>query len=468
MNTGAPTKHASFPEWLTRRDDEPSAWTVEAGSPARGDCWTKPLTHQMRVPTGADEVSRAMRAHEMVHAKVSPKEPITEAYAKSQEVTLQALTVAEEFRVNMLANEAGFNMDNCKDGSELLSGEIAGENNDWNGAVLAVAGLAGTKACNDYIRGVAKHNKEMANSLRGVQAELKKMWRKDLKTNGTSRIGSTKPHGVTVDEETVFVPKGFERFTTKYGKYVQRLLITEDEDGETEIPTKEQVKASSKRGEFAPVIELSLPKPRKVDGRLGRKRVPTDIGRNPRHLNRLLTDPEKRIFDKRVRGKGGVVLIDQSGSMSLSDKDIWNLIEQAPGCVIIGYSHRCGSVDIPNVWVLADRGRVVEAVPSGNGGNGVDGPAIRFAAKKLRTGEPFIWVCDGVVTDGANDRPAKNLLDECAQLIIKHRIHMVENVDEAVSALERASRGERLPAGVADTSYSPMKNALHGLTGTAT
>lgn len=445
MNAGAstPTKHSAFPEWLTRKDDDAKAWTVHEGTPTRGDAWTNLTACEMKVPFGDDEISRAVRAHEMVHAKVSPK-VIGHEYAASIGVELDTLIVAEEFRVNMLAVAAGFDMNNLRDGSETLSGEIAARNKDWNGAVRMLTATAGTKGASDFLRGVAKHDPEMARLLRKVQNELKKMWRNDLKNRGTKRIGSTNV------KQDGCMPDGFHEFTGKYAKYVQRLIRNEDsdsqgDDDEPAIPTENEIKRGNKSGSFARLIELKVPKPVKVDGRIGRKRVATDIGRNPRRINRLLTDPDKRVFDKRTRGKGGVVLIDQSGSMHLEDDDIWKIIEHAPGCVIIGYSHRPGSTDTPNVWVIAERGRVAESVPNGNSGNGVDGPAIRFAAKHLRTGEPFIWVCDGIVTDGASDHPYANLYIECADLVKKHRIHMVEDVEEAVNALKRAARGDRLP-----------------------
>ena len=455
MTAGAPTKHATFPEWLTRKDDNPTAWKVEEGAPVRGDAWTDLTEHKMRVPMGDDELSRIVRAHEMVHAKVSPK-MVTAEYATQQGVTLQELTVAEEFRVNMLAMEAGFDMKELRDGSEVLSGEIAGKNLDWNNAVRSIAAMAGTKGASDFIRGVAKHNKDMATSLRQVQNELKKMWRKDVNSYGYRDISST---FVKQDD---YLPNGFHRYTTKYAKYIKGALIPEGDDaedyskdeGDNPIPKKEDLKVNSKKGEFARLIELHLPKPKKVDGRIGRKRIPSDIGRNPRRINRLLTDPDKRIFDKRSKGKGGIVLIDQSGSMSLRDKDIWEIIEHAPGCVIIGYSHRPGSTTEPNVWVIADRGKVAEGIPDGNGGNGVDGPAIRFAQKKRRTGEPFIWVCDGFVTDGANDNSHSNLNQECANLVVKHGIHMVSDVEDAVQALKQAAKGTK-----------PKTRAIGALTG---
>jgi hypothetical protein len=220
---------------------------------------------------------------------------------------------------------------------------------------------------------------------------------------------------------------------------------TPDEFGNEEIPDVKNI-AKSGAGAFARLIELELPKPRAVDGNLGRKRVATNIGRNPRRIGRMLTDPERRIFDRRAKGRGGVVLIDQSGSMRLETENLWEIIEEAPGCVIIGYSHRTGSEEIPNVWVMAERGKVVEKVPAGNGGNGVDGPAIRFAQAKRKQGEPFIWVCDGYVTDGKGDNNFANLTDECANLVIKHSIHQVNDVEGAIKALKQVKHGKRLKA----------------------
>ena len=47
-------------------------------------------------------------------------------------------------------------------------------------------------------------------------------------------------------------------------------------------------------------------------------------------------------------------------------------------------------------------------VPPGNVGNGVDGPALRFALSSRRGREPVIWVCDGQVTD--SERPRRRWL----------------------------------------------------------
>ena len=62
----------AMPEFITRNDIEPRAWSVDEGAPVRGDAWTDMRVAKMRVPFGADETSRVVRAHELMHAKVSP------------------------------------------------------------------------------------------------------------------------------------------------------------------------------------------------------------------------------------------------------------------------------------------------------------------------------------------------------------------------------------------------------------
>jgi len=435
----------AFPEWLSRDDTAPEAWVVERGTSTRGDAWTDITHRRMRVPAGDDEVSRAVRAHEMVHAKVSPVMGVPPELAENMGVDPQALIVGEEFRVNMLAAAAGFDMDQLRDGSEQLAGELNARNGDWNAAVTFLCATAGTKAASDFLRGIGKHDKEMAKALRTVQTRLKKMWRDYESTHGIEGISSTSiRHDGT--------PRGFNIFTKPVAVYIDSLMTRQGDDGDkyskapSRLPGTDVLKG---RGEkpmsFAKLIELKVPKPKHVDGKMGRKRTSSAIGKHPRRIDRMLTDPEKRIFDRRARAKGGIVLIDQSGSMHLNDDDIWRIIEHAPGCVIIGYSHEAGSTTVPNVWVIADRGRVADHVPRGGVGNGVDGPAIRFAAEHRKGKEPFIWVCDGSVTDGVGDMTDDVLDMECVDLIRKHGIHMVETVDECVEALKKAGKGMRLP-----------------------
>lgn len=430
----------AIPEFLQRQDVAPRNWSVTEGAPQRGDAWTEMRTAKMRVPFGADELSRTVRAHEMMHAKVSPVSG--EAMA---ELLIQhdCLLSAEEFRINMLIGHQGFDLSVLADGSESNAGKVMGQNDDWNGVVRFMASIAGTHGASGFLRGLKATNPVFEKNARELQKALLKMWKTAIKRDrGTIVVASTKD----VDG----LPYGFRNFTVPVAQLLENIMKPENADGtpdefaETEIPDVRQV-AKGGNGQFAKLIEDVLPKPNKVDGRLGRKRMATNIGKNPRRIHRMLVDPEARVFDKRARGRGGVVLIDQSGSMHLDTDDIWRIIESAPGCVIIGYSHSPGSKTTPNAWVLADRGQVVESVRKGNGGNGVDGPALRFALTKRRNNEPFVWVCDGAVTDGARDDYYDNLNNECARIVKANGIHMVEDVDGAVDALKRVANGENLP-----------------------
>lgn len=451
----------AMPEWLQRNDAPNGAWSVESGQPVRGDAWTDIGNRTMRVPTGTDENSRVIRAHEMMHARVSPTDGFVTASTLG--ITLDALRSAEEYRVNTLIGVAGFNLDHLSDGSESTMGKRRAESNDWNSIVLDVAAMAGTKSCADYIRGLRSVDADLAKAAREVEKHVVATWTKIAKryhrANGKRGrqvlsqsakeaaariIGDTNP-----DTSMNNLPTGFTRYTVPLARLLEGLMHHPDgggDEADEKIDLKEiqETLKAGTAGTFARMILGDLPLTRRVDGKMGRRKVASNTGRNPRRISRMMTDPERRVFDRKVKGKGGIVLIDLSGSMCLEEKDLWAIIEAAPGCTIIGYSHRSGSSSTPNVWVIADRGKVCETLPEGNGGNGVDGPAVRFAASKRRNNEPFIWVCDGMVTDGASDMPFTNLSIECVKLVNRHGIHMVRDVEQSVAALRQASRGRRL------------------------
>ena len=113
------------------------------------------------------------------------------------------------------------------------------------------------------------------------------------------------------------------------------------------------------------------------------------------------------------------------------------MLRRAPEALIVGYSHRPGdSGNTPNVWVLARDGRVTNRVRSGNVGNGVDGPVLRWAIRHATSREPLVWVTDGQVTD-SHDHPCHSLSLECARLVQRHRIRLVRSLSEVEMALRR-------------------------------
>lgn len=175
-----------------------------------------------------------------------------------------------------------------------------------------------------------------------------------------------------------------------------------------------------------------------------------------RYPSRLLTDDLQRAFARRTSRHGGIVVIDQSGSMDIDPSALSSLLVRAPDALVVGYSHRPGDAgQTPNVWLLAQRGAVVTHCPTGNVGNGVDGPVLEWALRRRMGSEPVIWVTDGQVTD-SHDHPDEHLTAACAVLVRRHRIRLVRELDGA----GRALRGGRTTNGSEWTRFGRLGRKL--------
>jgi hypothetical protein len=189
-------------------------------------------------------------------------------------------------------------------------------------------------------------------------------------------------------------------------------------------------------GDWEPLIVDKPPLEINHTGKMGRRIIATDTGRNPRYISRLVTDPDKRIFSRKTRALGGVVVIDNSGSMSLSERDLAQLMSASAGSTVVMYSSDVNATT-PNCWVIARKGRQVRHIPDTPGGNGVDGPALVYATTlRDRRSQPIIWVSDGYVT-GVRDASKAILTQECLRLQRKHNIIRVEDVQEAIKLMTK-------------------------------
>ena len=172
------------------------------------------------------------------------------------------------------------------------------------------------------------------------------------------------------------------------------------------------------------------------------------MGKYPSRPDRLLTDPERRIFRETVRGEGGIVVFDCSGSMSVTHEDVRAVTKKFAGATIVAYTQR-GEHEA-NAWILARNQRMVSEhefadIPL-NHGNGVDGPMLRWAIRQKKNPKDFIvWVSDGYVT-GKGDYSAETLVAECAELCVKHKIIGVEDCEEALNLLEEMKRTGARPS----------------------
>ena len=471
--------HTPHPELLSRRDVEVGNWQVDSCEPKRGIPATNVVTKQMLAPSHDTDVARAIRAHEMMHAKVSPAHDFAQWISRGI-ASHQALIVAEELRVNYLCGKAGFNMkSHLTDGSETADGERVSATEDWVAAVHMCIATAGTASHKAFLTGVRRGNRKWGKMLLGIGKQALKEMDKSFKT-GT--LASTE-----IETASGLYPLGFIH-TERLAEWIDRLAQfnpddepeDENESGKsdkgdsdeeaTDADSKKDAvsrprhtgKEKAKDGTGTPRkiadvsatgassriptwVELQverLPMPKLTRGNLGKRKVASDTGRNPRRMHRLLTDPQKRVFDKTIRGMGGVVLIDASGSMSFNHDQIRRIVEASPGCTVAMYS-TVSHTTSTNLWILAEKGKMCDALPRAGGGNGVDHPALEWAIKqKQRSSTPVIWVTDGGVT-GQHDSMHDTLTMQCIKTALKHNVIILPYVEEAVETLGKMKNGHK-------------------------
>ncbi len=420
-----------YPELVDGRRDgfEQGRWKIEVGSSVRGGASCNLTERVLRVPTGSDGVSRVIRAHELMHIRVSPFD--ADHVPADADVSARALECAEEFRVNLLLNLLGFDTLSLRDGSEKPGGQRLGEANQWGEAVCFLMAVTGTGGEGDYLRGVRSAQPTWPPALRALKKRVFEM----VSGLGPAEVGDT-----ALSDDGV--PRGFEMVTLPIARLLSRSMgAASPHDGDSLRIFRRSLEPGSRRapsGVFAPLVfDESMSHIDRPSRALHRRHRPATNGTVMRYPNRLLVDPHQRAFARKVPSPGGVIVIDQSGSMDVTIGELEGMLRSAPQALIIGYSHRPGDVgETPNAWVLAHHGRVTSRVRTGNIGNGVDGPVLRWALRHARAGEPVVWVTDGQVTD-SHDHPCHSLTVECAKLVQRHRIRLVRSLGEVEGALRR-------------------------------
>lgn len=124
------------------------------------------------------------------------------------------------------------------------------------------------------------------------------------------------------------------------------------------------------------------------------------------------------------------------------------MVLSAPSALVAQYSG--GKPSKPNLYVVANKGKTVTQLPTPNGGNGMDAPALRWAISKRQTATaPIIWVTDGGVT-GKGDAWYEDLVMECVNLVKRHGIYTCETPEQAVTMLKALAKREKVSSIVPD------------------
>ncbi len=199
-------------------------------------------------------------------------------------------------------------------------------------------------------------------------------------------------------------------------------------------------------GTMTDIVKMPLTQPLKARVRSKGYRA-SDAGAVLRYPHRVVTD--QQVFRRRVPKPGGSLLIDQSGSMSLSATEIDELIELLPAAIIAGYSGSMSSDGTGDLRIFADKGKrcpshLLHSYPQKHeragqgfpGGNVIDRDALLWLADQKG---PRIWVCDAGVT-GVGDEMAKNIITDCFTLVRKHKIIRAGSVADARRLAEKIAK----------------------------
>jgi hypothetical protein len=421
-------KGVIFPELLSRRDDNnvDGAWQVHECSTMRGEASCDLGEQVLEVPMESSELARVIRAHELMHAQVSPHaQHLRKAL---DEVSPRALECAEELRVNTLLSRLNFDVSLMKDGTEKPGGRRVAEAELWPEAICFLVAIAGTGAEKEYLAGIRQGRAEWLPAMRAIKKRAVAIMSQNTRALSATRLNDAG------------LPSGYAGSTLVLARLLTQTM-------EARVPTnaeemrgfRRSLEAGGRRpptGRFAPLVfdETLKHHEHRSRGSIRRHRA-SPTGRVLRYPGRLVTDELRRGFSTHVARRGGVIVIDQSGSMALDATALQTLLRQAPHALVVGYSHRPGDLgSVPNAWVLSDRGRVASSYRSGHLGNGVDGPILRWALAQRGANEPIVWVTDGQVTD-SHDHPDEALTIECAELVRRGRIRLVRDLRGAELAL---------------------------------
>jgi hypothetical protein len=425
------------PELVTGRDDgfAVAPWTVKPGSTRRGEASCNLTERILEVPLGIDATSRVVRAHELMHARVSPHR--IERFGALDEMSPRALECAEELRINTLVARLGFDVALLRDGSEKGGARRIAESDDWSEAICFLMAVLGTGGEKDYLAGIRSIKPTWMPGLRAVRKRARALM--DSHSNGA--LGATR-----VNDE--LLPEGYANATVVLARILTQSMVARPPSTPEELRAfRRSLEPGGRRpptGRFAALklddAVVMSPRPRGAGVR--RARASTS-GSSMRYPSRLLTDERKRAFATRATFHGGIVIIDQSGSMDIDEASLTTLLRRAPDALVVGYSHRPGDAGAtPNAWILADRGAVARTIPSGNIGNGVDGEVLEWALRRRHGTESVVWITDGQVTD-SHDHTDDRLTTQCALLVRRHRIRLVKELDGAARALSGGRTTER-------------------------
>lgn len=425
----------------------------------------------MRVPLLDTPGCRHVRAHEMAHAKYSPKKPLAPA-----DIHAVALQRAEDMRMNVLCRRQGLD--------KAMDAPIIADMTIWDHLLnsplnVATAGLStfdtgdwkeferrierypadiymekanidpdDLKAFIASVYGEMQDNPTFDNTIsiaRKIQDFVEAPDPEPGSGSGTGEgksdadadgePGDGDPYDGPMAEVDLTGDRMDGMVDTMLDKEAKREAMSPYERGVDKLEQRKKLHSVSRDAEIVPakITVQKMPKRLPPSKFKSRAKVPADMGMVPKHMNRYCTD--KAIFAGRgrKRSRGGTILIDASGSMRIDESQIDAIMDEVPLGTIASYSglHSCEG----DLYVIAKNGnRAIDNLRPPGLMNLVDVPALEWMVKQ---DGPYYWVCDGDVTgkDRYSELPGANIFDRCMEIVEQHGIIMVPTLDELVKVI---------------------------------
>lgn len=426
-----------IPEALTQ-----SAWEIVGGETPKAMLNGGKLI----VPLSPDQHDQVLRTHELAHIKWSPKEI-------PKDLNPGILAMVEDARITkkMLAAKVNLEPGYPEELVAYTVAKLRATRDKW-GAVMFRIGMSGMpgqalvdKALGKEV-GIGPTEYHLINQLRSdltvtAGATWTFEWTKRL-MNAIADERQEKEEEKQKGQSAARRGAAEKDAAEAFSRVARRQAEQDCEDVEGHAKTYEDLRpytpdgiprprwweSSGRHVPWGGMIIEQPPLTQRMPGRFGRQRRPMDTGAALTYPSRLWQD--QKVFGRKLKGRGGSVLIDASGSMSLTARQIWEILENAPGATIAVYSSSQYSNDHGVLRILARRGLVVkeEDAHGAGGGNVIDFPALEWLVKQE---EPRVWVSDGCVT-GKGERTSFSNRAQCFDLCKRKGVLRTPHVPQAI------------------------------------
>lgn len=401
---------------------QPERWDIRDAREVGGQPCASAEAGRMYVPLDDSAVSVAIRAHEVGHVRWSPGRV-------PRELPPDVVQAVEDARINLRLGQSGIDLSaGLHDAAKLeadaaaLAATVTTDPTAYRRLVLQGVAVHHTGSAEAFLAGLQQAGGITAPDAEARNALIRDAWRqavraaealtserREPKFEDTRRVAAWLAEILKSAEDAKRDEAEAKRRKVAPGeaedgeaeaRQAVRGAATEDADREEDQVRRGGVIPAPRNGKAGwgtmtvhkPPLTQRLP-PRWAS----RKGRPAEEGCAPKKIGRWCED--MHVFTARKRGRSGTVLLDLSGSMALSPAQVLGMLDAAPAALIATYSGTGGKGILR---IIANRGRRAadKWVARNQGGNEVDGPALRWLARQKG---PRLWVSDAeVCADGAD------------------------------------------------------------------